>query len=70
MDVATTDAAADNADGEEAVFVDPELVQKIKKLIAGNPVVVFMKGNPDEPLCGFSSTIIKVLDREEFEDYT
>ena len=70
--MATTDAAADNGDAEdeEAVFVDSELVQKIKKPIAGNPVVVFLKGNPDEPLCGFSSTIIKVLDREEFEDYT
>jgi monothiol glutaredoxin len=34
----------------------------IGKAIAENPVVLFMKGVPDEPRCGFSSTVVQILD--------
>jgi monothiol glutaredoxin len=30
--------------------------------IAQNPVVVFMKGVPEQPQCGFSSLVVQVLD--------
>jgi monothiol glutaredoxin len=34
----------------------------IEKTIADNPVVLFMKGVPDAPQCGFSSLVVQVLD--------
>ncbi|MFI4976916.1 MAG: Grx4 family monothiol glutaredoxin [Caulobacterales bacterium] len=34
----------------------------IAKTIADHPVVVFMKGVPDEPRCGFSSMVVQILD--------
>ncbi len=34
----------------------------IAKAIADNPVVVFMKGVPDQPRCGFSATVVQILD--------
>ncbi|CAD7954937.1 unnamed protein product [Amoebophrya sp. A120] len=48
---------------------NPELKQKILDLIKGSKAVLFMKGNPEEPLCGFSAQVIKLFDLEEFEDY-
>ncbi len=34
----------------------------IEKTLADNAVVVFMKGVPDSPQCGFSSLVVQVLD--------
>ena len=34
----------------------------IAKAVAENPVVVFMKGVPDQPRCGFSATVVQILD--------
>jgi monothiol glutaredoxin len=34
----------------------------IAKTVADNPVVVFMKGVPDQPKCGFSSVVVQILD--------
>jgi monothiol glutaredoxin len=34
----------------------------ISKTIAEHPVVVFMKGVPDQPKCGFSSLVVQILD--------
>jgi monothiol glutaredoxin len=36
--------------------------QFIVDAIAENPVVVFMKGVPDEPRCGFSALVVQILD--------
>ena len=36
-------------------------MERIKKEIEGNKVVVFMKGTPESPLCGFSAATVKVL---------
>jgi monothiol glutaredoxin len=35
---------------------------RITALIAENPIMLFMKGTPQAPQCGFSASIIKVLD--------
>jgi monothiol glutaredoxin len=40
---------------------DPELKAKVEELIAENPVLLFMKGTPDEPRCGFSMRVVQVL---------
>ena len=34
----------------------------IAKAVEQNPVVLFMKGTPDEPRCGFSSVAVQILD--------
>ena len=34
----------------------------ISKTIADHPVVLFMKGVPDQPRCGFSAVVVQVLD--------
>jgi monothiol glutaredoxin len=34
----------------------------IDKTIAEHPVVLFMKGVPDQPQCGFSSLVVQILD--------
>ena len=34
----------------------------IAKTIAANPVVLFMKGVPEQPRCGFSAVCVQILD--------
>jgi len=34
----------------------------IRKTVNGNDVVLFMKGTPVFPQCGFSSTVVQILD--------
>jgi len=41
----------------------PELRERIQSIIASDRVVVFMKGNPDAPQCGFSSQVVSILNR-------
>jgi len=41
---------------------DPELKQKVQDAIRDNPVLVFIKGTPEEPRCGFSMRVVGVLD--------
>ena len=36
--------------------------EKIKSLIDENPVMLFMKGEPEKPLCGFSARVVQILD--------
>ena len=42
--------------------LDPALRTRIESLLAANPVVLFMKGNPRAPQCGFSAKAIAALD--------
>ena len=42
--------------------LDPALRSRIESLLAANPVVLFMKGNPRAPACGFSSKAVAALD--------
>ncbi len=34
----------------------------IAKSVAENPVIVFMKGEPEQPRCGFSAVTVQILD--------
>lgn len=34
---------------------------KIKQQIAENPIILYMKGNADMPLCGFSARAVNLL---------
>ncbi|KGN49222.1 monothiol glutaredoxin-S17 [Cucumis sativus] len=40
------------------------LASRLKTLINSSPVMLFMKGKPDEPKCGFSHKVVEIL-REE-----
>lgn len=35
--------------------------QRIKQIVDENPVVLFMKGNAQFPMCGFSGRAVQVL---------
>ena len=35
--------------------------EQIKKVIEDNSVMLFMKGNPDFPQCGFSGQVVQIL---------
>jgi monothiol glutaredoxin len=41
---------------------NPELKEKVEELIASNQVLLFMKGTPEAPQCGFSMRVVGVLD--------
>jgi monothiol glutaredoxin len=34
----------------------------IAKAVADHPVVLFMKGEPEQPRCGFSAVVVQILD--------
>ena len=41
----------------------PELKQSIDDFVQENTVVVFMKGTKDMPMCGFSNTVVQILNQ-------
>ena len=38
-----------------------DVQQLIKEQVTGNPVVLYMKGTPKAPMCGFSATAVQIL---------
>ena len=38
-----------------------DIIEHIKTTIADNPVILFMKGTPDFPQCGFSGRTVEAL---------
>jgi monothiol glutaredoxin len=48
-------------------MADPELKSKVEELISANPVLLFMKGTPDMPRCGFSMRVVQTLDAMDAE---
>jgi len=53
-----TDPATDHT---SAATTDP-IQAFIAQTVTEHPVVLFMKGTPDAPRCGFSSTTVQILD--------
>jgi monothiol glutaredoxin len=49
--------------GEDDMNLDDSARERIRSLIESSHVVLFMKGNRDEPRCGFSATVVDLLDR-------
>ena len=39
-----------------------DIKQRIKDQVSGHPVVLYMKGTPQVPQCGFSALAVQVLD--------
>ncbi|XP_073946287.1 glutaredoxin 5 [Choristoneura fumiferana] len=42
-------------------FADAAINEKIEKIVKDNKVVVFMKGVPDAPRCGFSNAVVQIM---------
>ena len=38
-----------------------DTITRIKEQIATNPVLIYMKGTPDQPMCGFSAKAVACL---------
>lgn len=38
-----------------------DINERIKAVLAGHPIVLFMKGTPEFPMCGFSSRAVEAL---------
>jgi len=43
-------------------MTEPTLKDRVEELIRENPVLLFMKGTPEQPQCGFSMRVVGVLD--------
>ena len=39
-----------------------EIQERIRKVIEENTVMLFMKGSPDFPQCGFSGRVVQILE--------
>lgn len=39
----------------------PDIPELIRQQIAGNPVLLYMKGTPEAPECGFSAAAVKAM---------
>ena len=47
---------------DEAIDTRHAVQTFIADTIKDNPVVLFMKGDPEQPRCGFSATVVQILD--------
>lgn len=43
--------------------MDPQVREQIDNTVKQNDVVLFMKGTPKSPRCGFSATVVGILDQ-------
>jgi monothiol glutaredoxin len=46
-------------DGPKVSGDDPEKL--IEKQVKAHPVMLYMKGNPQQPMCGFSARVVEIL---------
>ncbi|KAH7669428.1 Peptide-N(4)-(N-acetyl-beta-glucosaminyl)asparagine amidase protein [Dioscorea alata] len=51
----------------EPAGLSTALTSKLESLINSSPVVLFMKGAPEEPKCGFSRKVVDILKQEKIE---
>ncbi|GKV00936.1 hypothetical protein SLEP1_g13542 [Rubroshorea leprosula] len=49
---------------EKGIIKKESLEDRLKSLITSSPVMLFMKGTPDAPRCGFSSKVVNALKEE------
>jgi len=43
---------------------DEQVLEMIKEHVTSNKVMLYMKGNPSMPMCGFSATVVQCLKNE------
>uniref|UniRef100_A0A8D0H9Z0 Glutaredoxin-related protein 5, mitochondrial n=1 Tax=Sphenodon punctatus TaxID=8508 RepID=A0A8D0H9Z0_SPHPU len=61
---AAGEAGASGGDGGSGGSRD-----EVERLVRAHPVVVFMKGSPAQPLCGFSNAVVQILRMHGVSDY-
>lgn len=44
--------------------------EKLKETVQKDKIVVFMKGVPEQPMCGFSNAVVQVLKMHGVDDFT
>ena len=59
----------DFAPQRKAVDGEDEALKMIKSHVESNPVMLYMKGNPSMPMCGFSARVVAAL-KEEGVDFS
>lgn len=43
--------------------MDQALKERIEEYVKSKPVFLFMKGEPQQPMCGFSAGVVQLLNR-------
>ena len=59
-----SDSHDDFAPKRKEVAGEDEAIQMIGEHVKANPIMLYMKGNPSMPMCGFSSQVVQVLKSE------
>jgi len=60
----SSDSHDDFAPKRKEVKGEEEAVRLIKEHVESNPIMLYMKGNPSMPMCGFSARVVGVLQEE------
>jgi len=45
--------------------MNEQIKEKIEGLLKENEIILFMKGEPNHPMCGFSAKVVDILNGEE-----
>eukprot|EP00923_Selenidium_pygospionis_P006113 GHVN01010518.1.p1 GENE.GHVN01010518.1~~GHVN01010518.1.p1 ORF type:complete len:154 (+),score=16.31 GHVN01010518.1:445-906(+) len=70
MSTATSPAKENEKESEARLEREREFVlKKIDELVKSNTMVVFIKGTPDAPQCGFSARVCAVLKNFEITEF-
>ncbi|KAF7840271.1 monothiol glutaredoxin-S17 [Senna tora] len=67
----TTESGNAKGGTSESTGLSTGLTSRLRSLINSSPVMLFMKGTPDEPKCGFSRKVVDILRQENvhFESF-
>ncbi|KAJ8464884.1 hypothetical protein OPV22_027436 [Ensete ventricosum] len=70
-DVSETSIPGKSGGVSDSTGLNVELASRLQTLVNSSPVIVFMKGGPEEPKCGFSRKVIEILQQEKvaFESF-
>ncbi|XP_059659187.1 monothiol glutaredoxin-S17 [Cornus florida] len=70
-EVKVTEPGSGKGGISEATGLSATLTSRLESLINSGPVMLFMKGKPDEPKCGFSRKVVDILHQEkvDFESF-
>ncbi len=58
------DSHSDFGAQRKTVSNEDEALSMIKEHVESNPVMLYMKGNPSMPQCGFSATVVRTLQEQ------
>ncbi|KAL3643414.1 Monothiol glutaredoxin-S17 [Castilleja foliolosa] len=61
--LAKENSASQNSTQSPPITADP-LKNRLEKLVNSHPIMLFMKGSPESPQCGFSQKVVDILKKE------